>query len=280
MAIPRPDPVRMVSVTRRSFLAAAAGASALGQEILQLPPPKADARISYGKGPQQFGDLRLPSGKGPHPVVLFIHGGYWRNAYNLEHTGHLCAALTKAGAATWNIEYRRLGDAGGGWPGTLDDVLHAAEYLKRLVPRYNLDLRRAVAAGHSAGGQLVLWLAAQMAMDLRGVIPLAAVSDLRRAYALQLSNGVVGQFLGGSPDRVPQRYASTSPMELLPISVAQRVLHGTADNIVPFEMSKRFAEASHNAKLIPLQGAGHFELIDPQAKEWETVRKNILEWDF
>ena len=252
----------------------------MSQDILRLPPPKADARVPYGHGPQQFGDLRLPAGKGPHPTVIFIHGGYWRNAYNLEHTGHACAALTKAGAATWNIEYRRLGDPGGGWPGTMDDVLHAGEFLRVLAPRHNLDLRRVVAAGHSAGGQLALWLAAQMAVELRGVIPLAAVSDLRRAYALQLSNGVVGQFLGGSPDRVPQRYAATSPIELLPISAPQRVIHGTADDIVPFEMSERFTKASHNSKLIALQGAGHFELIDPKSREWETVRKNIIEWNF
>jgi acetyl esterase/lipase len=270
----------MVSVTRRTFLAAAASTSAMSQEILQLPPPKADARIPYGKDPSQFGELRLPAGKGPHPTVIFIHGGFWRNAYNLGHAGHLCAALAQAGAATWNIEYRRLGDPGGGWPGTLDDVLHAGEYLIRMGPRYNLDLRRVIAAGHSAGGQLVLWLAAQRAVDLRGVVPLAAVSDLRRAYAMQLGGGVVGQFLGGSPDRVPQRYQAASPMQLLPISVPQRLIHGTADNIVPFEMSERFAKASHNAKLIPLEGAGHFELIDPRAREWKTVQKNILGWEF
>jgi len=262
------------------FFAAAASVPAMSQDILRLPAPKADARIAYGKDPLQFGDLRLPSGAGPHPTVLFIHGGFWSSAYNLDHAGHLCAALAKAGAATWNIEYRRVGNIGGGWPGTLDDVLHAAEYLGRIGPRYNLDLKRLVAAGHSAGGQLVLWLAAQLAIDMRGVVPLAAVSDLRRGFALQLGDGAVGRFMGGSPDRIPQRYASTSPIQLLPISVAQRMLHGTADNIVPFDMSLRFAKASRNAKLVPLQGAGHFELIYPRAREWETVRKNILEWDF
>src|SRR5579863_3087604 len=136
----------MVSVTRRMFLAVAASASAMSQEILQLPPPKADARIPYGKDPSQFGELRLPAGKGPHPTVLFIHGGFWRNAYNLGHAGHLCAALAKAGAATWNIEYRRIGDPGGGWPGTLDDVLHGAEHIKVVARRYPMDLRRMVAS--------------------------------------------------------------------------------------------------------------------------------------
>ncbi len=262
------------------FLSASAAGSLAAQDILTLPPPKADARIPYGKDALQFGDIRIPRGPAPYPVVIFIHGGYWRNAYNLDHAGHLCAALTRAGAATWNIEYRRIGDAGGGWPGTLDDVLHGAEHVKALSRRYPLDLHRIVACGHSAGGQLALWLAAQMAVDLRGVVPLAAVSDLRRAWALQLSGGVVRQFLGGTPEQVPQRYDATSPIDLLPISVAQRMVHGTDDQIVPFDMSERFVKKSANAKLIALKGAGHFEPIDPRAKEWETVRKSILDWDF
>ena len=267
-------------MTRRTFLGAAAASSARGQDILRLPPPTANARIPYGKDSAQFGDLWRPLGAGPHPTVLFIHGGYWRNAFSLEHVGHACSALARAGAAVWNIEYRRLGDPGGGWPGTFDDVLRGAEYLPRLGPRYNLDLERLIVAGHSAGGQLALWLAAQRALDLRGVVPLAAITDLRRAWALQMDDGVVGRLLGGSPVQVPQRYESASPTELLPISVPQRLIHGTADHIVPFEMSQRFAKASHNAKLIPLEGAGHFEPIDPRAREWGTVQKNILEWQF
>jgi len=268
-------------LTRRTFTASlAAAASAVSQDILTLPPPKADVRIPYGKDPLQFGDLRIPAGPGPHPVVIFIHGGFWRNAYNLDHAGHLCAALTRAGAATWSMEYRRIGDPGGGWPGTLDDIVHGAEHLVHIAPRYSLDLKRLTASGHSAGGHLVLWLAAQHAVDLRGVTPLAAVTDLRLAWRLQLSGGVVKQLLGGTPEQVPQGYASTSPIELLPISVPQHLVHGTADNIVPFEMSAEFAKKSHNAKLVPLQGAGHFELIDPRAREWDTVRKNILNWEF
>jgi acetyl esterase/lipase len=268
-------------LTRRALLGAAALAPlAMSQDILQLPPPKADARIPYGKDQFQFGDLRLPPGPGPHPVAIFIHGGFWRAAYDLLHAGHLCAALTRAGFATWNIEYRRVGNPGGGWPGTFDDVLHGAGHVRALRQKYSLDLNRTVAAGHSAGGHLVLWLAAQRAVDLRGVASLAGVSDLRRAYALQLGGGVVTQLLGGTPSQVPSRYAAASPKELLPISVPQRLVHGTDDNIVPFELSENFAQASKNARLVPVKGAGHFELIDPRSREWPTVQKSILEWNF
>ena len=249
------------------------------QSILELAPPKADARIAYDRRPSQFGDLRMPSGKGPFPAVIFIHGGFWRAAYDLTHAGHICAALTKAGFATWNLEYRRLGEADGGWPGTMDDVLRGAQYLSKLTQKYQLDLGRVVAAGHSAGGQLALWLAAQTAAPpLRGVTSLAGVCDLRRAWELKLSDTVVEQLLGGTPRQVPRRYDSASPIALLPIKTPQRLLHGTTDGIVPFEMSERFARASKNAKLIKFEGTGHFELIDPRSKEWPVVQKSVTEW--
>ena len=249
------------------------------QSILELKPPPADARIAYDRGASQFGDLRLPRGKGPHPVVIYLYGGYWRAAYDLTHAGHICAALSRAGCATWNLEYRRLGETGGGWPGTMDDVLRGAQFVGKLAPKYNLDLARVVAAGHSAGGQLALWLAAQSAAPpLRGVTSLAGVCDLRRSWELKLSDTVVEQLLGGTPRQVPKRYDMASPIELVPIKIPQRVVHGSADDIVPFEMSERFARASKNAKLIKLPGAGHFELIDPRAKEWPTVLKSIREW--
>src|SRR3954469_3797173 len=127
--------------------------------LLSAPSPPADLRIAYGPDPLHFGDLRVPTGGGPHPVALVVHGGFWRNRYDLEHIGHLCAALTAEGVATWSIEYRRLGDTGGGWPGTFADVAAAAKYLRTLTPLYDLDLGRVVTMGHSAGGHLALWLA-------------------------------------------------------------------------------------------------------------------------
>jgi len=252
--------------------------------ILDLTPPPADARIAYGDAPQQFGDLRLPKTGAPaahaYPVAIVIHGGYWRSAYGLEHIGHLCAALTQAGVATWSVEYRRLGDPGGGWPAAGEDVLRGGEYLRALAQRYPLDLSRVVAVGHSAGGQLALWLAAQHKIPLRGVVSLAGVVDLRRAWELGLSRGVVAELLGGTPQEQPERYRLASPIELLPLGVPERLLHGTRDDVVPIEIGRRFQAAAtaagDDSRLIEIQGAGHFDLIDPRTHAWTQVEAAVL----
>lgn len=267
------------------FLAMAMGGCRTAQHmttpILDLTPPPADARIAYGEAPQQFGDLRVPQGPGPYPVAIVIHGGYWRSAYGLEHIGHLCAALTRAGVATWSLEYRRIGDPGGGWPACGDDVLRGAEYLQPLARRYPLDLARVVAVGHSAGGQLALWLAAQHKVALRGVVSLAGVTDLRRAWELGLSRGVVLELMGGTPQEQPERYRRASPIELLPFGVPQRLVHGISDDTVPIEMSRRFqaaaAVAGDDTRLIELTDAGHFDLIDPRTKAWARVQSTVLD---
>src|SRR5579872_6385906 len=166
----------------------------MSDDILTLPPPRADKRLSYGTDPNQFLDLRLPPptgrNKGPHPLVINIHGGFWRAKYNLDHAGHLCAALTARGLATANLEYRRVGNDGGGWPGTFSDIRSAYHFLAQNAQEYNLDSRRIVVMGHSAGGQLALCLAAHEP-SITGVISLAGVVDLRRAYQLHLSNDAV-----------------------------------------------------------------------------------------
>ncbi len=239
------------------------------QSILELPPGAPGVRIAYDGDPNQFGELRLPAGPGPHPVVVFIHGGFWRAKYDLAHASHLSNAIAKAGCAVWSVEYRRVGQSGGGYPGTFDDVRAGARHFAQIP---GLDRSRVVLAGHSAGGQLALWLAAQDAMEVREVIALAAVSDLRRARELNLGDGAVAAFLGGD-----DRDSFASPIELLPMRVPQRLLHGTADEVVPIELSECFARVSKNAQLIPLDGAGHLELIDPRSNEWPTVLHHICE---
>jgi acetyl esterase/lipase len=265
-------------ITRRSVLGASAVLTgcARTQGILEATPPKADARIPYGADPNQFGDLFLPvASAGPHPLVIFIHGGYWRKAYDLTHAGFACQALTREGFAVWSLEYRRLGQPGGGWPGTFDDVKQAAAHVDAIASKYAFNRKRVVTGGHSAGGQLALWLAKQNVIDLLGVVALAAVSDLKLAWELKLSNGVVGDLLGGSPDDVPARYTAVSPLEFLPIGPPQRMVHGDGDDVVPYDMSETFVKASKNAILRPVRGAGHFDLIDPRSAAWPFVRDSF-----
>ncbi|MFL5734797.1 MAG: alpha/beta hydrolase family protein [Chloroflexia bacterium] len=260
-------------------------------DILSLPPPPSGARLSYGPDEHHFGELRLPPGDGPHPTLIVIHGGFWRARYDLLHIGHLSAALTAAGFATWTIEYRRLGNPGGGYPGTFHDVAQATRHLTDLAPHHNLDLSRVATIGHSAGGHLAFWLAAchnippgdplhvDNPLPLAGAISLAGVSDLRRAWELGLSDTVVEQLLGGTPFQVPARYAAASPIELRPLGVPQTLIHGTEDDIVPYEISVRYHAAAQSTSdavhLIPLPGAGHFEPIDPRSKEWPTVESAV-----
>jgi acetyl esterase/lipase len=246
------------------------------QDILKPPFPKADHRIAYGPDAQQFGDLRLPKGAGPFPVALVIHGGCWLAQYDLEHIGRFSEALTAAGAATWTIEYRRLGNPGGGAPGTFDDVAAAAAFLQTLAKQYPLDLKRVAAVGHSAGGQLALWLAASSRVPvLRGVVSLAGVVDLRAAAQQNVCGDAVPSLLGPSADF--HRY---SPMEMLPIKVPQRLIHGAQDRVVPLDMVRRYEAAARKAgddvSLTVIDDAGHFELISPQTTAWPTVREAVM----
>jgi acetyl esterase/lipase len=235
--------------------------------------------ISYGTDPLQFGELRCPALSKPHPVAIVIHGGFWRAKYDLEYIRPVCESFVKAGIATWNLEYRRLGNPGGGWPGTLDDVATGAAFLNSTASSFNLDLNRVVAIGHSAGGHLALWLAARLKM-LRAVISLAGVADLRRAWELKLSNTVVADFLGGSPDEVSDRYDAASPIELLPFGIPQKLFHGTDDDSVPMEISERYVRAARlrgdDAELITLPGAGHFDVVDPATREFGLVQQAVL----
>jgi dipeptidyl aminopeptidase/acylaminoacyl peptidase len=225
------------------------------------PPPAADARLAYGPEPLQFGDLRVPAGDGPFPLALVLHGGYWQATYNVIHTGRLCEALTAEGLVSWNVEYRSIGVPGGEWPGPREDLELAFAYLHGLPFEHD---GRTVLVGHSAGGQLALWAAKHTRFP---VLALAPVSDVRDAAERRGADSAPARFMA------PEHYADGSPIELLPLGVRQILIHGTADDSVPYEMSERYAEAAGGeAELVTLEGAGHFEPIDPQARQFaETL---------
>ncbi|MEO8971908.1 MAG: alpha/beta hydrolase [Ktedonobacteraceae bacterium] len=256
-------------------------------------------RLFYGTDPEQFGELFLPPGSGPHPVVVLLHGGFWRNRYGLSLMMAAASDLTQRGIAAWNVEYRRVGDPGGGWPGTLQDIAHATDYLQQLAASYPLDVQRIITVGHSAGGQLALWLAARSRIGQKagaqsafpnlfdcspvvspiGAISLAGMCDLVEAWKLNVGDGVVTAFLGGSPESVPERYAQSSPAALLPMGVPQILIHGTEDPHVPIALSRTYLAAAQEAgdrvNLIELPGIGHSPLKEPGSVVWPVTVEAI-----
>jgi acetyl esterase/lipase len=281
-----------VALTACSTTPAATGTPATWDDVQALPAPSAGERIAYGPAPKQFGQLRLPAGRGPHPVAILLHGGCWQAEYDLEYMAHLADALARDGIATWSLEYRGIGDAGGGWPGTLDDVAAGAAHLRTLAPAHALDLDRVVLVGHSAGGHLALWLGARRhvppsstaatyaPLPVRGVVTQAGIVDLREyAAGAGSCNQSVVPLLGGTAAQVPERYAAASPSELLPIGVPVRMVIGALDAIVPPASNERFARQARargdDVELQVVDGAGHFDVVLPQGPAAERVQAAI-----
>lgn len=246
-----------------------------------MPPPPSGERIKYGEGPQQFGELQLPKGDGPFPVFVVIHGGCWQANFDYVYITHLAAWLTGQGFATWTIEYRRLGDDGGGWPGTFLDVANATDALREIAKRSPIDTQRVYAAGHSAGGQLALWLASRTKLpekselfirdplQIRGVLGLAAITDLAqyRIGPPKSCHSSVEPLLGGRPENVALRYEETSPIQRLPLGVPQLFIQGAQDPIVDAVSVQAYVDAAKKAgdrtAILPLPAAGHFESVVP-----------------
>jgi len=284
------------------LLAAAVTASAVAApklesftDLLAKPREKADAKITYGADPNQFGELWLPSGKGPFPVVVLIHGGCWQAA--LPGTilmDYMAADLRAKGIAVWNLEYRRIGHAGGGYPGTFLDVAAGVDKLRMLAKARNLDLTRVVVAGHSAGGHLAAWTAGRgrlsktsplhsaKPLPIRAAMSIDGIDDLK-AYRAEGPGrcgepGTVDQLVKGAPRRSP--YADTSPRELLPTRVPQVVVSGELDPIVPVKLARGFAAAATRSgtrtELLVYPRAGHFEPIDPATPAGRAVDDKLI----
>ena len=283
--------VALVLFVALAFLVGPSRAVLSTAEAMARFQPPADARLFYADNPSGFGDLRLPPGEGPFPVAVLIHGGCWLAGYDLGYVSGLAAAITAEGYATWSIEYRRVGEEGGGWPGTFADVAAAADHLRILAGSYPLDLDRVVAVGHSAGGHLALWLAARrvLAPDdllrggdplaLVGVVSLAGIPDLAAYNASEGCGSAVSGLLGGEPSEHPDRLGRASPMELLPLGVSQVMISGGKDTIVPAVHARNYAAAGGDdpIRTILVDSAGHFELVTPEGRAWEEIRKALRE---
>ncbi len=236
--------------------------------------------MRYGAHPDQVANLQLPAGDGgPWACVVLLHGGFWRDRWDRTLMTPLARDLAGRGLAAWNVEYRRVGQDGGGWPGTLDDIGAA---LDALADQEGVDASRVAAVGHSAGGHLALWLASRRdaPVRLRAAVALAGVCDLVSAAHARLGDGAVQAFLGGEPAAAPERYAAASPAALLPLGVPQLLVHGDADEIVPPSQSRSYADAALAAgdavELVVLEGADHFDVVDPGHAAWGLTAERLV----
>jgi len=264
------------------------------KDIDKLPASAPTATVHYGAAPLQYGELRLPAGKGPFPVAVVIHGGCWTKGYaTARNTAALASALTQAGVATWNIEYRQVGDAGGGWPGTYQDWAAATDHLRTLAKKHRLDLSRVVVVGHSAGAHAALWLAGRprlptsseirgaRPLQLRAVVAIDGPADLLDALAIDAQicgRPVIVPLMGGSPAEQPTRFAHGSPAQLLPLGVPQYLVQSSVLRPEHAEAYRVRAEKlGDKVRVLSLPGRMHFNMIAPTDPTFTVVQGAVLE---
>lgn len=242
------------------------------RDVLTRPASPPDVVLRYGPRADQVADVRLPQ-RTTAPLVVLLHGGFWRAVWDRTHTRPMADALAAAGFAVATPEYARTG-GGGGWPMTFDDVALAVQALPAIVATVGMavdPVAGTVLAGHSAGGQLALWCASRLLpVDYAGVVALAPVADLTEADRLDLDTGAVRELLGAGSDEAPDRFAYADPCRRPAPSVPVVVVHGLDDTTVPSSLSRRYATHA-GAELHLLDGIGHFELIDPLSTAWPVV---------
>lgn len=251
-------------------------------------------RLWYGLDEWQFGDLRLPQGaRGRFPLLVLIHGGFWREQYGLDLMEPMAQDFTLRGYATFNVEYRRVGQKGGGWPGTALDAALAIDHVRQIAESFPIDLERITVIGHSAGGHLALWLAGRYQLPptdllsgsslvpISRVVSLAGVVDLEEMWQAPHAREPVTQLMGGPPDTLPAEYKTASPINLLPIGIEQVLVHGTHDDRVPLRQSRHYLQKARalgdKVTLLELEGADHFHLITPNSIAWPPIVAAVCE---
>lgn len=274
--------------------AAALGQSVRPADLVKLASRPPDATSNYGSGPRQFGELRLPAGKGPHPVAVVIHGGCWGEFADLGIMSNFAARLAEEGLAAWNIEYRRVHEPGGEWPATFLDTGAAIDHLRVLAKKHSLDLTRVVVTGHSAGGHLALWAAGRH--RIRDGSPLRTADPLRIKAAVSIAGPpdmaafseygqkVCGErhwkAMGGKPGEVPDHYRDGSPAALLPLGVPQTLLYGAKDRAIPPSLFASYTDAAkkggQRVEVKIFEESGHFELLMPGRPEFEQTVAAIV----
>ena len=264
-------------------------------DLAARPQPTPSVEVKWGEGDTDIADIWLPEGRGPHPVVVMVHGGCWQKSIaDRTLMNPMADALRNQGWAVWNIEYRGVDEPGGGYPGTYLDVGAAADELIERADAWNLDLGRVTSFGHSAGGHLALWLAARSKLPdssplsvsnplrFRGVVVSGGLADLeasRPVTAPTCLDAVYDQLTGvPSPER-PDPLSDTSPARLLPIGVAFVSVNGSEDRIAPpllgDALTRKAEAAGDSASLVIVPATGHVELVSPGTQAFD-IQSQIL----
>jgi acetyl esterase/lipase len=237
-------------------------------------------KVHYGDAPSQFGELYVPGDSEPRGTIVLVHGGAWKDDEDLSLVRPVARDLKREGYLVWNIEYRRVGEDGGGWPGTFEDVGAAIDHLSSIADDEPVDLDQVIVVGHSAGGTLALWAAGREGeVTPRGYLSLAGFTDLESCVRDDLLAGACSNVLGGTPSEVPDRYVQASPLRRLPTGRRQSLVHGDDDDIVPVQQSIDYADAARAAgdpvELVRVPNAGHFQLIDIQHPAYGEVLTQV-----
>jgi acetyl esterase/lipase len=259
-------------------------------DYMALSGPAPHATLRYGAAPSQYAELFVPPGKGPFPVAVLVHGGCWTKEYGgITQLRNMAGALAARGIAVWNVEYRRVDEAGGGYPGTYQDMNAALDLLVRTARDYPLDVKRLVAVGHSAGGQLVQWLAARPRIPassplfhagfvpVRRVVSLGGLADLRREAALlKTSCGRDVPELAGTPSAArPDVFSDTNAGDLMPNGSRTILVTGELDTVSPPRVAHDFAAraraAGDDAEVVILPGASHYDEVAATSASWPLV---------
>lgn len=260
------------------------------EDYTRFPRIEPDFRYAYGGDSQQFAELTLPRTAPPHPVVVLVHGGGYREIYDLSPLGSLASSLADDAFAVWNIEYRRHGN-GGEYPRMFHDVAAAADYLRQIAAAHSLNLDQVISMGHSAGGHLALWLAGRHRIErssplfvetptaVRAALALAPFADIARLAASESCSDALLAVMGGRPADAPANYASGSPADLLPLGKPQAIIVGSEDAAI-LENARAYVgaatELGDEPSLTVLPDAGHFEVVSVQSAAWLAVRRSLL----
>ncbi|NYE63376.1 acetyl esterase/lipase [Duganella sp. 1224] len=292
----------MLNPLKTTLLAAAMAGSVGGtaaapmslQDYLALSGPSPTRHVAYGAAPSQFAELFQPSGDGPFPVAVIIHGGCWTKEFGgITQMRNMAGDLAGQGIAVWNVEYRRYDEEGGGYPGMYHDVATAMDRLRGLAPQHHLDLSRIVLVGHSAGGHLAQWAASRARLPRTSplyvadplpvpeVISLGGLADLRNEQALIKTScdRDIAQLAGVASAARPDIFSDTSPAEMLPVGVRTVLIHGELDTISPLRVGQDYARraqaAGDAAEVVSLPGGSHYDEVAATSPSWRIVLAHI-----